>query len=156
MTTVYFGSGWLSDKQNQAHRDAMQAIETSPAIDDRLHSYVPLEHQYKDIRVDQHPEYAQDTEWSSATFNGDLVGIKTTDITLDVYIPEEEDVGLGVEIGYAHNLGKYVLLVIPDEDYGKPINLMSWGFADNVIKMSALKSFDFDQLTYDYYAGSVY
>lgn len=155
MKTLYFGSGWFSKKQNKAYNDAMYAIEVNPSVD-RFHSYVPLEHQYKNIRVDEHPEYLEDKEWSSATFNGDLVGIKTSDITLGVYIPGEEDVGLGAEIGYAHNLGKYVLLVIPDEDYGKPINLMSWGFADNVIKMSELKEFDFDKPSYSYYDGSVY
>lgn len=153
--TVYFGSGWFTPKQNEAYKNAMAAIEENPTVD-RENSYVPLEHQFHDIRVDEHPEYLHDKVWASGTFNGDLTGIKTTDVTLGVYIPDEEDVGLGTEISYGHGLGKYILLVIPDEDYGKPINLMSWGFADKVISMSELKTFDFNKPTYDYYNGAVY
>lgn len=153
--TVYFGSGWFTPRQNEAYKNAMAAIEENPTVD-RENSYVPLEHQFHDIRVDEHPEYLHDKVWAGGTFNGDLAGIKTTDVTLGIYIPDEEDVGLGTEISYGHGLGKYILLVIPDEDYGKPINLMSWGFADKVISMSELKTFDFNKPTYDYYNGAVY
>ena len=73
-----------------------------------------------------------------------------------VYIPEEEDVGMGVELGMARALGKYICVVIPDEDFGKPINLMSWGIADNFIKMSELATTDFNKPSYNFYAGSVY
>ncbi|MDK7332827.1 nucleoside 2-deoxyribosyltransferase, partial [Lactobacillus crispatus] len=67
-----------------------------------------------------------------------------------------EDVGLGMELGYALSKGKYILLVIPDEDYGKPINLMSWGVCDNAIKISELKDFDFNRPRYNFYDGAVY
>ena len=50
----------------------------------------------------------------------------------------------------------YNLLVIPDEQYGEPINLMSWLAADNVIKLSQLKDFDFNNLEFNFYDGSVY
>ena len=119
-------------------------------------SYVPLENQYKDIRVDEHPEYLHDIEWASATYHNDLIGIKSSDIMLGVYLPEEEDVGLGMELGYALSQGKYILLVIPDEDYGKPINLMSWGVCDNAIKISELKDFDFNKPRFNFYDGAVY
>ena len=108
--TVYFGAGWFSDTQNKAYKDAMSALEANPTID-LENSYVPLQNQYKDIRVDEHPEYLHDKEWAQATFNGDLIGIKTSDIMLGVYVPKEEDVGLGMELGYAMSHGKYVLLV---------------------------------------------
>lgn len=75
---------------------------------------------------------------------------------LGVYLPKEEDVGLGMELGYAKSCSKYILLVIPDEYYGKPINLMSWGVCDNVIKMSALKDFDFNNPRFGFYDGAVY
>ena len=70
---------------------------------------------------------------------------------LGVYVPKEEDVGLGMELGYAMSQGKYVLLVIPDDLYGESINLMSWGVADNVIKMSELATFDFNRPRYNFY-----
>lgn len=153
--TCYFAAGWFSDAQNRAYKEAYKALEENLTIDFE-NSYVPLEHQYKDIRVDLHPEYLRDKEWSTATFKGDLVGISASDVCLAVYLPSAEDIGLGTEISFAHSLGKYVLLVIPDEEYGQPINLMSWGFADNVIKLSELKDFDFNKPTFNFYDGSVY
>ena len=77
-------------------------------------------------------------------------------MVLAVYIPEEEDVGMGIELVMATALGKYIMGVIPDEDFGKPINLMTWGIADNFIKMSDLAKFNFNQPSYNFYEGSVY
>lgn len=153
--TVYFCAGWFTDHQNKAYNDAMKAIKSNPTVDVE-NSYVPLQHQYKDIRVDEHPEVLEDKEWATATYNGDRVGVSTSDMLLAVYIPDEEDVGMGVELGMARTLGKYIVVVIPDEDFGKPINLMSWGVADNFIKMSSLKDFDFNKPSYNFYAGAVY
>ncbi|MBB1069612.1 nucleoside 2-deoxyribosyltransferase [Limosilactobacillus sp. RRLNB_1_1] len=153
--TVYFCAGWFTDKQNKAYEDAMNAIKTNPTVDVE-NSYVPLQHQYKGLRVDEHPELLQDREWSTATYNGDRVGVSTSDMLLAVYIPEEEDVGMGVELGMARALGKYIMVVIPDEDFGKPINLMSWGIADNFIKMSELPQYDFNKPSYNFYDGGVY
>ncbi|WJK31268.1 nucleoside 2-deoxyribosyltransferase [Limosilactobacillus reuteri] len=153
--TVYFCAGWFTDKQNKAYEDAMNAIKANPTVDVE-NSYVPLQHQYKGLRVDEHPELLQDREWSTATYNGDRVGVSTSDMLLAVYIPEEEDVGMGVELGMARALGKYIMVVIPDEDFGKPINLMSWGIADNFIKMSELPNYDFNKLSYNFYDGGVY
>lgn len=153
--TVYFCAGWFTDKQNKAYTDAMAAIEANPTVDVE-NSYVPLQHQYKGLRVDEHPELLQDREWSTATYNGDRVGVSTSDMLLAVYIPEEEDVGMGIELGMARALGKYIMVVIPDEDFGKPINLMSWGIADNFIKMSELAEYNFNQPSYNFYDGGVY
>lgn len=153
--TVYFCAGWFTDKQNKAYNDAMEAIKENPTIDVE-NSYVPLQHQYKGIRVDEHPEVLEDREWATATYNGDRVGVSTSDMLLAVYIPDEEDIGMGVELGMARALGKYVVVVIPDEDWGKPINLMSWGIADNFIKMSELKDYDFNKFQYNFYEGAVY
>ncbi|GFZ27704.1 nucleoside 2-deoxyribosyltransferase [Lactobacillus corticis] len=153
--TLYFGAGWFNDKQNKAYDQAMEALKANPTID-LENSYIPLNNQYKGIRVDEHPEYLHDKEWSTATYKSDLVGIRSTDFMLGVYLPDEEDVGLGMELGYAEGQGKYIMLVIPDEDYGKPINLMSWGVADNIIKMSELKDYNFNQPRFNFYDGAVY
>lgn len=153
--TVYFGAGWFSDVQNRAYKDAMDALAANPTINLK-DSYIPLNNQYKGIRVDKHPEYLHDKEWAQATYNGDLIGIRSSDIMLGVYVPDEEDVGLGMELGYAQGQGKYILLVIPDEFYGNPINLMSWGVADNIIPMSKLKDFNFNQPRFGFYDGAVY
>lgn len=153
--TVYFGSGWFTPKQEEAYSKAMEAINKNNTVD-RENSYVPLEHQYKGLRVDEHPELLSDKEWSNATFNGDIIGIKTSDVAMFVYIPAEEDIGCGVEIGFAKAINKYVLIVIPDEFWGESINLMSSGGADKFIKMSELAEFDFNRPTFCFYAGDVY
>lgn len=153
--TVYFCAGWFTEKQNKAYKQAMAAIQDNPTIDVE-NSYIPLQHQYKNLRVDEHPELLEDKEWATATYNGDRVGVSTSDMVLAVYIPEEEDVGMGVELGMASALGKYITVVIPDEDFGKPINLMSWGIADNFIKMSELPTYNFNQPGFDFYDGAVY
>lgn len=153
--TVYFCAGWFTDKQNRAYRQAMQAIKDNPTIDVE-NSYIPLQHQYKGLRVDEHPELLQDREWATATYNSDRVGISTSDMLLAIYVPEEEDVGMGVELGMASSLGKYIMVVVPDEDFGKSINLMSWGIADNFIKLSELAKYNFNRPGFDFYNGGVY
>ena len=153
--TVYFGAGWYNDKQNDAYKKTMKALEENPTID-LENSYVPLDHQYKGINVEEHPEYLRDREWETATYRGDLTGIKTSDIMIGVYLPDEEDVGLGMELGYALSQGKYIVLIIPDEDYGKPINLMSWGVCDIALKLSEVKDFDFNKPRFDFYDGAAY
>ncbi|WP_251575374.1 nucleoside 2-deoxyribosyltransferase [Limosilactobacillus agrestimuris] len=153
--TVYFCAGWFTDKQNKAYQNAMNAIKENPTVDVE-NSYIPLDHQYKGLRVDEHPELLEDREWATATYNGDRVGVSTSDLLLAIYIPNEEDVGMGVELGMASALGKHILVVIPDEDWGKPINLMSWGIGDQFIKMSELTTFDFNKPTFNFYDGAVY
>lgn len=54
--TVYFCAGWFTDKQNKAYEKAMKAIEKNPTVDVE-NSYVPFQHQYKGLRVDEHPEF---------------------------------------------------------------------------------------------------
>jgi nucleoside deoxyribosyltransferase len=153
--SVYFGAGWFTDTQNKAYKQAMQALKDNPTIDE-TRNYVPLEHQYKNIRVDEHPEYLHDKEWATATFLGDIAGLNQSDIATFVYVPEEEDIGCGVEMGYAYAHGKPVVVIIPDEQWGKEINLMSWGTGTNYIKLSELATFDFNNISYNFYDGAVY
>lgn len=155
MKTVYFCSGWFDENQRKAYKEAMEALIENDTIDFE-HSYVPLKHQYKNIRIDEHPEYLRNREWAQATARGDMIGIQNSDICLAVYLPHQEDPGMGMELGVSYRLGKYNLLVIPDEQWGEPINLMAWYAADNAIKMSELKDFDFNNLEFDFYDGSVY
>lgn len=153
--TLYFAAGWFTPAQTQAYDTALAAISQNPSLD-QAQSYVPLAHPYQDLDVGKHPELLKDPVWATATYKGDLVGIKQTDLLLAVYLPQAEDVGCGVEIGYAHALGKPVVLVIPDDQFGEPINLMAWGAADLTIKLSALAAFDFGTFSAGLYPGAVY
>ncbi|KRL08096.1 nucleoside 2-deoxyribosyltransferase [Liquorilactobacillus hordei] len=153
--TVYFGAGWFTPAQKKSYKIAMESLKINISVD-LEHSYVPLEHQYKNIRVDEHPEYLHDKEWAIATFNGDIVGIKSSDVALFTYLPLQEDIGCGVELGYAKAINKFIVVAIPDEEWGKPINLMSFGAADIFIKLSDLKKYDFTKPSFNYYEGAVY
>ena len=48
--TFYFGAGWFNDKQNKAYNDAMNALKANKTAN-LNDSYVPLEKQYKVMRV---------------------------------------------------------------------------------------------------------
>ena len=95
-----------------------KAIKANPTVD-VTNSYIPLQHQYKGLRVDEHPELLKDKEWANATYKGDCVGVATSDVCLVTYIPEEEDVGVGVELGMAESLGKTKPGIIGEVDRRK-------------------------------------
>lgn len=153
--SIYFAAGWFTPAQTQAYDVALAAVKQNPTLNAEQ-SYVPLAHPYNDLDVGAHPELLKDPAWATATYRGDLLGIKQTDLVAAVYLPQEEDVGCGVEIGYAHALGKPVMLIIPDDQYGEPINLMAWGAADLVIRLSELAGYDFTTLSANLYPGAVY
>ena len=153
--TVYLCAGWYTDKQNKAYNEAMEDIKANPTVDVE-NSYVPLQHQYKGLRFDEHPVMLEDRVWSSATFGCDRICVQTYYVIMAIYIPDEEDIGMGIELGMARALGKYNLIVIPDEEWGKPINLMTFGVGDNFIKLSELKDYDFNKPSFNFYDGAVY
>src|SRR5699024_11241975 len=64
--TVYFCAGWFTEKQNKAYSEAMKAIENNPTVD-VPNSYVPLQNQYKGLRVYEQPELLENREWSITT-----------------------------------------------------------------------------------------
>lgn len=153
--SIYFAAGWFTPAQKQAYDQALAALTQNPTLNGDL-SYVPLDHPYQKLDVGAHPEYLKDPEWATATYRGDLLGINQTDLLAVIYLPKEEDVGCGVEMGYAHALGKPVVLVIPDRQFGEPINLMAWGAADVVMRLSEMATYDFTSLSANLYPGAVY
>lgn len=153
--SVYFGAGWFNDKQLDAYNKGLGALKLNESIDE-TRNYVPLEHQFGNEAVSEHPELLQNKEWAVGTFNGDILGINQTDVALFIYLPSEEDVGCGVEMGYAYANAKPIVVVIPDDEWGKPINLMSFGTGTAFVKLSQLKDFDFNRIEFNFYEGEVY
>lgn len=151
--SVYFGAGWFNDKQIKAYNAALSDLMVNSSIN--VHnSYVPYENQYGD---EVHSSAATaDKEWCQGTFEDDVLGIKQTDIMLAVYLPSEEDVGLGMELGYAYQLGKPIVFVTPDDEFGDPVNVMSWGVADDWIKQSELPVYNFNSIRKRFYRGLIY
>lgn len=50
-----------------------------------------------------------------------------------------------------HLSGKSSLTeILSDEDYGKTINLMSWGVVNTIIKLSELLKFNFNKIGFDF------
>jgi nucleoside deoxyribosyltransferase len=151
--TLYFGAGWFNDKQIKAYNDAMRALAANPTVD-FTNSFVPVENQFGgEIHSD---EPTDDIEWGQGTYDDDLLGVKICTVMFGVYLPSEEDVGLGMELGYARQLGKPIVLCMPEDEFGDPINLMSWGVADDFIKMSELQDYNFNQIRKRFYRGTVY
>ncbi|MCH3904466.1 MAG: nucleoside 2-deoxyribosyltransferase [Lactobacillus sp.] len=151
--TLYFGAGWFSNKQIKAYNDAMKALAANTTVD-FANSFVPVENQFGgEIHSDNATD---DIEWAQGTYDDDLLGVKISTVMFGVYLPSEEDVGLGMELGYARQLGKPIVLAMPDDEFGDAINLMAWGVADDFIKMSELADYDFNQVRKRFYRGSVY
>ncbi len=151
--TIYFGAAWFDDKQVKAYNDALAALNKNKTID-LAHSYIPVENQYGN---EIHSDAATTSlDWEQGTFGDDMLGVRQTDICLGVYLPSEEDVGLGIELGYAYQLGKPIVYVIPDDEFGDQINVMSWGVADDIIKTSEVENYDFNNIRKRFYRGKVY
>lgn len=61
-----------------------------------------------------------------------------------------------MEIGFAKAINKQVVVVIPDEEFGEPLNLMIWGGGTRFIRMSELADYNFNKPKFNYYEGAVY
>lgn len=151
--TIYFGAGWFNDKQNKAYNDALKSLGKNATVD-LANSYVPYENQYgSEIHSDAATE---DKEWCQGTFADDMLGVKGSDIMIAVYLPSDEDVGLGIELGYAFQLGKPIVFITPDDEFGDAVNVMSWGVADDWIKQSEAAKYDFNNIRKRFYRGLIY
>lgn len=151
--TIYYGAAWFNDKQVKAYNDALRALSCNPTVDLR-NSYIPVENQYGG---EVHSDAATtDLAWEQGTFGDDMLGIKQSDICLGIYLPSEEDVGLGIELGYAYAIGKPIIYVIPDDEFSDAINVMSWGVADDIIKISEIAKYNFNMIRKRFYRGKVY
>ena len=148
MKTVYFCASWFSDEQDKAYKEAIKALKENNTVDIE-HSYIPREHKYSGVRIDDNPEYFRNKKMARLVSEENVKGIQNTDVYLIVYLPNQEhsDVDAGLEVIYPHTMGKYNLLVIPDDQYDNAsTDLMSRDEVDNTIKISELKDFDFNNL----------
>ena len=148
MKTCYFCANWLNEEQNKAYEEAMEALKENKTIDIE-HSYIPREQKYLGVRIDDNPEYFRNKKMARVVSEDNMEGIKNSDVYLIVYLPNQEysDIDAGLEVIYPHTMGKYNLLVIPDDQYDNAsTDLMNREEVDNTIKISELKDFDFNNL----------
>lgn len=152
---VYFASPWFNDAQVAMMQEGKNKLENNPTID-WFNSYVPLDHQYKGLDVEHHPELMNDVEWQQGTYLGDISGIIGTDLVVALVDPDNMDEGVAFEMGYAMANNKPVVVVLPDVDDPACLNLMVAKGCTQVITMSEVSSFNFNQVPAKPYLGRVF
>lgn len=147
---------WFNDEQINFKNAGMEAMRINGSIDWE-NSFRPIEHQYKNWTINDHPELYTNTEWQLATFRSDCQAIDAMDITIALYDPklENSDAGVLWELGYAFAIGKPTFIVLPD-GCNSALNLMPALGATNILPLARLKIFDFNQKAYIPYTGKVY
>lgn len=155
--TAYYAGGWFNDVQCKLLSDGKKALIANSTVDFD-NSYVPLEHQYKGLDVDSHPDLMQDQEWQAGTYLGDVSGISGTDLVVAFIDPDEVDPGTTFEMGYGMAIHKPVVVVIPDKrpDETTELNLMVAKGCTQVITMSELATFNFNLIPAKPYLGKVF
>ncbi|HJE97423.1 nucleoside 2-deoxyribosyltransferase [Ligilactobacillus acidipiscis] len=151
---AYIGCAWFSEEQDKLRQAGLKAIAKNPSVS-RKFSHYPLDFQYKDLNVTEHPELMDDIEWQVQTFRADIAGIKGSDIGIMLFNPSDIDDGIAYECGVLATMNKPIVLVIPDDDE-KPLNLMIAHGVTRVIKLSELADFDFRHITLGTYIGKVF
>ena len=154
--SLYMACAWFNDEQIAFMKAGYDKLKQNATVAWDS-SYRPLDHQYKGINVEEHPEYLHDVEWSSRTFLSDVGGMNMADVGVFLFNPKSPDIGMGFEIGYFYAIHKPLIIVVPDEEYDKePINLMPALGATAVIKLSDLSNYDFNAPFQDTYTDAVY
>lgn len=151
---AYIGCAWFNEEQDRLRQAGLAAIQKNSTIS-RKFSHYPLDFQYKDLNVNEHPEVMGDVEWQVQTFRADIAGIKGSDLGIMLFNPSYIDDGIAYECGVLATMNKPVVLVIPDDDE-KPLNLMMAHGVTRVIKISELAEFDFRHVTLGTYTGQVF
>lgn len=151
---AYIACSWFTPEQRAQLDAGLKAIEQNPTVS-REFSHFPLDHQYKNMDVNEHPELTHDVEWQNRTYVSDIEGMMGADIGIMLYNPAQIDDGVAYEMGYLRALGKQAVMVIPD-DTEKPLNLMVAIGVTRIIRMKDLATFDFRHVTSGTYQGGVY
>jgi len=118
-------------------------------------SFRPLEHQYNNLDVTEHPELMEDVEWQVQTYRGDVNAYSQADVGIMIYDPAHPDDGVAYEAAAMHTLGKPVVLAIPD-DCTTPMNLMLAHGVTAVIRISELSTYDFNKCLLETYHGKIF
>lgn len=152
--SAYIQCSWFSDNQMHFMEEGLKALADNLTFN-LANSHHPLSHQYKDINVNDHPEVMDDFEWQSCTYKMDESAMDSHELGIALYLPSDPDEGIAYECGYLKASHKPNIVVIPDDETTTPINLMMIGNTQ-IIKMSELANFDFNNIIYKPYKGKVF
>lgn len=151
---AYQAYSWFNEKQVAQMNVGLAATKKNKTVDwDR--SYRPLEHQYNNMDVVSHPELMDDVEWQVQTFRGDVTAYEQADVGIMIYDPAKPDDGVAWECAALRTLGKPVVLVIPD-DNTTPLNLMIAHGVTDIITVSELEDYDFNNINLGTYHGKIF
>lgn len=154
--TIYMACAWFNEEQTKMMNEGYKKLKANPTVDWE-NSYRPLEHQYAGINVEEHPEWMRRVDWQAMTFKSDISGMAGSDIGVFLYNPKSPDEGSTFECGYLYAINKPIVIVVPDEDYGKvAINLMPAIGATDIIKLSELSTYNFNKVYQTTYKGAIY
>ena len=153
---AYQACSWFNDEQVKHMNDVYRETKKNKTVDWDI-SFRPLEHQYNNLDVVAHPEVMEDVEWQVQTFRGDVAGYTGAEVGIMAYDPkpENEDPGVCFELAAMLTLGKPVVAVIPD-DCTTPFNLMPAIGLTDIIKVSELADYDFNNILQGTYHGKIY
>lgn len=155
VVSAYIQCSWFDDKQMKFMEEGLKAIGQNPTVS-LEYSHHPLSHQYKDINVNDHPEVMDDLEWQSSTYLMDVTAMNRSSFGIGLYLPSDEDSGQAFEQGFLNACHKPNILVIPDEEKDIPLNLMIGKGNTDIILLSQLSTYNFNDIIYKPYGGKVF
>jgi len=136
---IYLASGWFNENQERRVAEAEKVLRGLG-----FDVFSPREHQ------NEHLEFGS-IEWRQATFDNDIDHVEWCDFVFAIY--DEEDAGTMFECGYAHKLGKPVLIYHEGEDI---VNLMLTDSLTAYFKtFDEVKEYDFQTMKHKPYTGEV-
>lgn len=153
--SAYIQCSWFSDNQMHFMEEGLKALAGNLTFN-LANSHHPLSHQYNDINVNDHPEVMNDFEWQQSTYNMDITAMNTYQLGVGLYLPSDEDSGQAFEQGFLNACHKPNILVIPDEEKDIPLNLMIGKGNTDIILLSQLSTYNFNDIIYKPYGGKVF
>ena len=157
---VYCACSWFNPTQKKHMDKVYKALKENKTCDYE-NSYRPLDLQFEGINVDENPEFLEDhyqqIAWGNETFQNDISGMQGCDVGVFAYcLGDSEDSGQSFELGYMNSLGKPTVVVIPDDQVDKPMNLMIAYGATQVIELSDLKDINLNKVFNKSYDGGLF
>ncbi len=152
---AYLMYSWFDQKQTDFMNTGLEVLKGNPTLDFE-NSFKPLDGQYGDLNVEEHPEVMENVEWQLGTFRNDYMDMCSADIGVALYLPDDSDEGIAWELGFLFAMHKVTVLVIPDDQQGVPINLMTAIGITRIITLSEAKTFNFNHIVYKPYHGKVF
>lgn len=156
---VYQGCSWFNNSQKKHMEDVYQALKDNKTCD-YANSYRPLDNQYKGMDISRNSEFLdnkyQRLAWGNETYTTDISGMDNCNIGVFAWTPNTPDEGQAFEMGWLRAKSKPVLVVVPNGEKDKEMNLMLAYGATQVIELDELKNIDLNSIYHKQYDGGLF